>query len=151
LKWPIFYELLIHKSSQNLWQFYKFAWWFFVNFDPAGVNFINVKHTNFSYERRYGSFYYVHVTREKLPKWRSYEKFVCLTLMKLTQQLFKSGIFVYWSSINDVMIFEDLQTIIASSGVARNLVGAVQFDIFPKISIFMLHFWRKGSEIPIYL
>jgi len=28
---------------------------------PA-VNFINVKRTNFSYERRFGSFYYVHVT-----------------------------------------------------------------------------------------
>ncbi len=29
-------------------------------------------------------FYYVHVTREKLPKQRSYKKFVRLTLMKLT-------------------------------------------------------------------
>jgi len=27
-----------------------------------GVNFINVKRTNFSYEHRFGSFYYVHVT-----------------------------------------------------------------------------------------
>jgi hypothetical protein len=32
-----------------------------------GVNFINVKRTNFSYERRFGSFYfyYVYVTRKK--------------------------------------------------------------------------------------
>jgi hypothetical protein len=49
-----------------------------------GVNFINVKCTNFLYERRFGSFYYVHVTRKKLPKQRSYKKFACLRLMKLT-------------------------------------------------------------------
>jgi len=42
---------------------------------PSGVNFINVKRTNFSYGRGFGSFYYVHVTRKKLPKQRSYEKF----------------------------------------------------------------------------
>ncbi len=49
-----------------------------------GVNFINVKPTNFLYKRHFGSFYYVHVTRKKLPKQRSYEKFMHLTLMKLT-------------------------------------------------------------------
>ncbi len=32
---------------------------------PPSVNFINVKHTNFSYERCFGN---VHVTRKKLPK-----------------------------------------------------------------------------------
>ncbi len=36
------------------------------------------------YECRFGSFFYLHVTREKLPKQRSYKKFVHLTLMKLT-------------------------------------------------------------------
>ena len=51
---------------------------------PPGVNFINIKHTNFSYKRRFGSFYYAHVTREKLPKRHSYEKFVRILLMKLT-------------------------------------------------------------------
>jgi len=51
----------------------------------SGVNFINVKHTNFLYERHFGSLYYVHVTRKKLPKRRSYEKFACLMLMKLTE------------------------------------------------------------------
>jgi len=30
----------------------------------VGVNFINVKCTNFSYKRCFGSFYYVHVTRK---------------------------------------------------------------------------------------
>jgi hypothetical protein len=34
----------------------------------TGVNFVNIKRTNFSYERRFGSFYYIHLTRKKLPK-----------------------------------------------------------------------------------
>jgi len=41
------------------------------------VNFINILRTNFLYECRFGSFFYVHVTREKLPKRCSYEKFAC--------------------------------------------------------------------------
>jgi hypothetical protein len=48
------------------------------------VNFINILHTNFLYERYFGSFFYIHVTREKLPERRSYEKFSCKMLMKLT-------------------------------------------------------------------
>jgi len=58
----------------------RFLFWIWC----TGVNFINVKHTNFSYKCRFGSFYNVHVTRKKLPKWHSYEKFARLTLMKLT-------------------------------------------------------------------
>jgi len=54
-----------------------------VNLTPV-VNFINVKCTNFSHESRFGSFYYLHVTRKMLRKWRSYKKFTHLTLMKLT-------------------------------------------------------------------
>jgi len=50
----------------------------------TGVNFSNVRRTNFSYKHRFSSFYYLHVTRNKLPKWRSYKKFARLTLMKLT-------------------------------------------------------------------
>jgi hypothetical protein len=50
----------------------------------AGVNFINVKHTPFSHERHFGSFFYVHISRKKLPKWHLYEKRAHLTLMKLT-------------------------------------------------------------------
>ncbi len=48
------------------------------------VNFINVKCINFLYKHRFGSFFYIHTTRKKRPKWRSYEKRVRLTLMKLT-------------------------------------------------------------------
>jgi len=48
------------------------------------VNFINVICARFLYEHHFGSFYYVHVTREKLLKQRSYKKFACITLMKLT-------------------------------------------------------------------
>ena len=48
------------------------------------VNCINVKCTNYSYERCFGSFYYVRVTREKPLERRWYEKRAQLSLMKLT-------------------------------------------------------------------
>ncbi len=48
------------------------------------VNFINILRTNFMYESLFGSFFYLHVTREKLPKRCSYLKFVCKMLIKLT-------------------------------------------------------------------
>ncbi len=38
-----------------------------VNLTPV-VNFINVKCTKFLHERRFGSFYYLHVTRKMLRK-----------------------------------------------------------------------------------
>ncbi len=47
-------------------------------------NFIDILQTNFSYERCFGSFFYVHVTSKKLPKQHLYEKFVLKMLMKLT-------------------------------------------------------------------
>jgi len=34
----------------------------------AGVNFINVKHTPFSHERHFGSFFYAHISRKKATK-----------------------------------------------------------------------------------
>jgi len=34
----------------------------------SGVNFINILGANSLYELHFGSFFYVHVTREKLPK-----------------------------------------------------------------------------------
>jgi len=46
----------------------------------------------------FGSFYYVHVTRKKLPKWRSYEKCVRFTLMKLTQAICR--MLVKWTQDN---------------------------------------------------
>ncbi len=48
-----------------------------------GVNFINILHTNCSYECHFSSFFYIHVTREKLPKQHSYKKFIRKMLMKL--------------------------------------------------------------------
>jgi hypothetical protein len=47
------------------------------------VNFINILRMIFLYEHSFSSFY-VHVTREKLPKQRSYEKQARIMLMKLT-------------------------------------------------------------------
>jgi len=51
---------------------------------PPGVNFINILCTNFLYKHLFCSFFYVHVTRSKLPKQRLYEKFARKMLMKLT-------------------------------------------------------------------
>jgi hypothetical protein len=56
----------------------------FLRLNREGVNFINILRTNFLYECCFGSFFYVHVTREKLPKQRSYKKFVHKMMMKLT-------------------------------------------------------------------
>ncbi len=50
------------------------------------INFVNVKRANFSYKCSFSSFYYIHVTRKKLPKQRTYEKFVRKMLMKLTPE-----------------------------------------------------------------
>ncbi len=60
----------------------------------SGVNFINILRTNFSYEHCFGSFFYVHVTREKLPKQCSYKKFVRKMLMKLTTGRFYILVFL---------------------------------------------------------
>ncbi len=49
-----------------------------------GVNFLNILCTNFLYEHCFDSFFYVHVTREKLLKRCLYEKFERKMLMKLT-------------------------------------------------------------------
>jgi len=53
------------------------------------VNFINILRVNFLYKSLFSSFFYLQVTREKLPKRRVYEKFARKMLMKLTpgQQL----------------------------------------------------------------
>jgi len=48
------------------------------------VNFINILRANFLYERLFGSFFFLHATREKLLKRHSYEKFARKILMKLT-------------------------------------------------------------------
>jgi hypothetical protein len=52
--------------------------------NSPGVDFINILCTNFLYEHCFSSFFYVHVTREKLPIQCSYKKFAPKMLMKLT-------------------------------------------------------------------
>jgi len=71
--------------------FYSIFLWRIIKQIRAGVNFINILRTNFLYKRHFGSFFYVHVTREKLPKQRSYEKFVRKMLMKVTTECRRSG------------------------------------------------------------
>jgi len=52
--------------------------------DHPGVNFINILRTNFLYKCCFSSFFYIHVTREKLLKQHLHEKCVHKILMKLT-------------------------------------------------------------------
>jgi len=69
-----------------------------------GVNFINILLTNFSNERCFGSFFYVHVTRKKLTKQRLYKKFVCKMLMKLTEGVQKlKGIWLILSQKREII------------------------------------------------
>ncbi len=58
-----------------------------------GVNFINVKHTNFSYKMSFRQLLLCTCNQKKPPKRHSYEKFVRLTLMKLTAGL-KTNMFI---------------------------------------------------------
>ena len=48
------------------------------------VNFINILLVNFPYEGLFGNLFYLHVSREKLPKRRLYKRFERKMLMKLT-------------------------------------------------------------------
>jgi len=50
-----------------------------------GVNFINILCAHFLYKVLHTAFFYLHVTREKLPKILLYEKGSRKMLMKLTQ------------------------------------------------------------------
>jgi len=80
-----------HTRARTLTQFFLFLSDLKSRKEPPqpGVNSINILCTKFSYERRFGSFFYVHVTREKLPKQCSYKKFVRKMLMKLTTAGYK--------------------------------------------------------------
>jgi len=84
-------SFLNHDNHRSIFSVCMATQWAKTALNP-GVNFINVKRTNFSYECRFGSFYYIHVTREKLPEQRSYKKFVRLTLMKLTTDWIERGL-----------------------------------------------------------
>ncbi len=61
-----------------MWQISREILWHLVSISST----LNIQF--FLYKRRFGSFYYIHVTREKLPKQHSYENFVNLMLVKLT-------------------------------------------------------------------
>ncbi len=53
-------------------------------FQQPTVNFINIIQVGFCTKRRFGSFFYMHVTRKKLPKQLLYKKPARIMLMKLT-------------------------------------------------------------------
>ncbi len=77
----------VHETREKLpkqhW-YKKFAGKMLMKLTPAVRYFINILHTIFLYERSFGSFFHVNVTKEKLPKWRLYKKVVHKMLMKLT-------------------------------------------------------------------
>jgi hypothetical protein len=68
-----------------------------------GVNFMNILRTIFSYDCCYGSFFCVHVTREKLPKQRLYKKFVHKMLMKLTTVKIRSHLLALASEVKPIL------------------------------------------------
>ncbi len=49
------------------------------------INFKNILYVNFSYNRCFSSFFYVHVTSVNLPKQLLYEKFVPITFFEMTK------------------------------------------------------------------
>jgi len=69
------------------------------------VHFINILCTNFLYECCFSSFFYVHVTRGKLPKWHSYKKFVRKILMKLTACALTGDIIHYFRFLSHPFSF----------------------------------------------
>ena len=64
---------------------FELCQWFYDS--TAGLNFINIIFARFLYERCFGSFFYVHVTRKSCQNRRSNEKHLRITLMKLTPGL----------------------------------------------------------------
>jgi len=93
LKSGLMFKFIFLKLDQILWEnglWINYAW-YCILLKPGllctAVNFINILRTNVSYQRLFGSFFYVNVTREKLPKLCSYEKCVRILLMKLTPGL----------------------------------------------------------------
>ncbi len=86
------YEIIIKSSSSESWSllFFSLGWrghsqfWMLPYQNYPVVNFINVLRANFMYKSLFGSFFYLHVTREKLLKRRLYKKCGRKMLMKLT-------------------------------------------------------------------
>jgi len=91
-------------------------------------------HQHFSYKCRFGSFFYVHVIREKLPKQCSYKKIVHKMLMKLT-----TGKHFCCSKISDFCKWGKGPTTFSISWMSR-------FEWTKQDSYFRVtfdHFWTK--------
>jgi len=66
------------------------------NFHHPAVNFINVLLANFTYKSLFGSFFYLHLTREKLLKRHWHKKFAKKMLMKLTPEFAGVILILHW-------------------------------------------------------
>jgi len=89
-----------------------------LDLDTKRTNFYQVSISStfylqfFSYERHFGSFFYVHVTREKLPKQCSYKKHAHIMLMKLTADYCFSFLNVYYRrnrKKETILVFNSLE------------------------------------------
>jgi len=98
-KVPIFYEYLLRKSTLKLRKILQICVRSFVNSHPVSLFIQRTQfflksrsmhcnrcqfHQHFSFKRHFGSFFYVHVTREKLTKLLLNKKFVRKMVMELT-------------------------------------------------------------------
>jgi len=80
-----------------------------VKLTPA-VNFINIFYARFLYKSLFGSIFYLHVGREKLPKRHLYKKFMHKILAKLTPRSSSSLVKVscHFGSIRVIRIRRDI-------------------------------------------
>ncbi len=76
----LFYTYRLHMPLLHFLKSLSFVLFKFVRHQPSISSTLNVRKIRTNVH--FGSFYYVHVTRKKLPKWPSYEK--RFMLMKLT-------------------------------------------------------------------
>ncbi len=58
-------QIFLHNEGEEFWLVGPDFPIEMVSTRLPGVNFINILHTSFLYEHHFGSFFYVHVTREK--------------------------------------------------------------------------------------
>jgi len=82
------YKKCAHKNVDEIDGRWRILWqkslrlWKWVGHQITWCQFHQHLCTNFLYECCFGSFFYIHVTREKLPKRHLYKKFVRKILMK---------------------------------------------------------------------
>ncbi len=94
-----------------------------------GVNFINVKRTNFSYERRFSS-YVLALSKN------SYEKRARKTLMKLT---------LAWHFFTPVSLLPSISSMLNSRIFRTNVVFLVTFWLWQKIctkNLYVKRWWN---------